>query len=40
MGITNINGERIMYRNRDTENNTVSGLRRGTAGTGVAESCS
>ena len=35
-GLLTINGERIMYRNRDTENNTVSGLRRGTAGTGVA----
>jgi hypothetical protein len=34
-GLLTVNGERIMYRNRDTENNTVSGLRRGTAGTGV-----
>ena len=30
-----IGGERITYRTRDTGNNTVSGLRRGTAGTGV-----
>jgi hypothetical protein len=35
-GLLTINGERIMYRNRDTAANTVSGLRRGTAGTGVA----
>jgi hypothetical protein len=34
-GILTINGERIMYRNRDTVLNTISGLRRGTAGTGV-----
>ena len=32
-GIITINGERIMYRNRDTALNTVSGLQRGTAGT-------
>jgi hypothetical protein len=32
-GLITINGERIAYRNRDTVNNTVSGLRRGTAGT-------
>jgi len=32
-----INGERITYRNRDTANNTVSGLRRGTAGTGATD---
>ena len=30
-----IGGERITYRNRNTSDNTVSGLRRGTAGTGV-----
>ena len=30
-----VNGERITYRERNTSNNTVSGLRRGTAGTGV-----
>ena len=35
-GLLTINGERIMYRNRDTVANTVSGLRRGTAGTGAA----
>jgi len=34
-GIVEINGERITYRNRDVENNTLSGLRRGTAGTGI-----
>jgi hypothetical protein len=32
-GICTINGERIMYRNRDTALNTISGLMRGTAGT-------
>ena len=31
-----VNGERITYRERDTVANTVSGLARGTAGTGVA----
>jgi hypothetical protein len=36
-GLITINGERIAYRNRDTTNNTLSGLRRGTAGTGAAE---
>jgi len=36
-GLLTVNGERIMYRNRDTAANTVSGLRRGTAGTGVAD---
>jgi hypothetical protein len=35
-GIITINGERITYRNRDTVSNTVSGLRRGTAGTAAA----
>jgi hypothetical protein len=34
-GQLTINGERITYRNRDVVNNTVSGLRRGTAGTAV-----
>ena len=34
-GIVIINGERITYRERDLVANTVSGLRRGTAGTGV-----
>jgi len=35
-GLLTIDGERIMYRTRDTNANTVSGLRRGTAGTGAA----
>ena len=35
-GIVIINGERITYRERDVTNNTLSGLRRGTAGTGAA----
>jgi len=34
-GVITIGGERIMYRNRDIVNNTVSGLQRGTAGTGA-----
>ena len=34
-GICTINGERIMYRTRDTVLNTISGLMRGTAGTGA-----
>lgn len=34
-GILTVNGERIMYRERDTDNNTVSGLLRGTAGTAI-----
>jgi len=36
-GLVTINGERIMYRNRDLVTNTISGLRRGTAGTATAE---
>lgn len=36
-GVITINGERIMYRERDTINNTVSSLRRGTAGTACTE---
>lgn len=36
-GLITINGERIAYRARDTVANTVSGLRRGTAGTGAAD---
>ena len=36
-GLITINGERISYRVRDTSNNTLSGLRRGTAGTGAAD---
>jgi hypothetical protein len=35
-GVITINAERIMYRTRDTVTNTVSGLLRGTAGTGVS----
>jgi hypothetical protein len=35
-GLITINGERIAYRNRDTVLNTISGLRRGTAGTAAA----
>ena len=34
-GVCTINGERIMYRNRNTALNTISGLMRGTAGTGA-----
>jgi hypothetical protein len=34
-GQLTINGERITYRVRDLLNNTVSGLRRGTAGTAI-----
>lgn len=36
-GVCTINGERIMYRERDTVNNTISSLLRGTAGTGAAD---
>jgi hypothetical protein len=36
-GIITINGERIMYRELDVNNNTVSSLMRGTAGTAVAD---
>ena len=35
-GLITVDGERIAYRARDTVANTVSGLRRGTAGTGAA----
>ena len=35
-GVLTINGERIMYRVCDVGTNTVSGLMRGTAGTGAA----
>ena len=35
-GVLTINGERIMYRSRNITTNTVSGLLRGTAGTGIA----
>ena len=37
LGQITINGERILYRQRDTVANTVSGLRRGTSGTGAAD---
>jgi hypothetical protein len=36
-GVLTVNGERIMYRNRNTVLNTVSSLRRGTAGTGIPD---
>jgi hypothetical protein len=36
-GVVTIGGERIMYRYRDVENNTLSGLLRGTAGTAAAD---
>ena len=35
-GIVTINGERITYRERDLVQNTLRGLRRGTAGTGAS----
>ena len=35
-GIVMIDGERITYRNIDVTNNTISGLRRGTAGTAAS----
>jgi len=35
-GQITVNGERITYRDRNLVNNTVSGLRRGVAGTGAA----
>jgi hypothetical protein len=35
-GVVTIDGERIMYRYRDTALNTISGLMRGTAGTAAA----
>jgi hypothetical protein len=35
-GVLTVNGERIMYRQRDLVNNTVSSLIRGTAGTAAA----
>jgi hypothetical protein len=34
-GVVTIDAERIMYRYRDTANNTISGLMRGTAGTAI-----
>ena len=35
-GVISIDGERILYRVRDLATNTLSGLQRGTAGTGAA----
>jgi hypothetical protein len=35
-GVVMIDGERIMYRERDTVNNTISSLLRGTAGTAAS----
>ena len=35
-GVVTIGGERVMYRYRDTVNNSISGLLRGTAGTAAA----
>lgn len=37
LGLLIVDGERITYRTKNIENNTVSGLRRGTAGTGAAD---
>jgi hypothetical protein len=36
-GVITINGERIMYRERNTVDNTISSLLRGTGGTAAAE---
>jgi hypothetical protein len=36
-GVVTINAERIMYRERNVIDNTISGLLRGTAGTAIAE---
>jgi hypothetical protein len=36
-GVITINAERIMYRERDTVANTISGLLRGTAGTAITD---
>jgi hypothetical protein len=36
-GVLTIQGERIMYRVRDTVTNTITSLRRGTGGTGAAD---
>ena len=36
-GVLTVNGERIMYRERDLANNTVSSLIRGTAGTAATD---
>jgi hypothetical protein len=37
LGVVTIDGERIMYRVRDIALNTLSGLRRGTAGTAATD---
>jgi len=39
-GVLTVNGERIMYRQRNLVNNTISSLLRGTAGTGAANHAS
>ena len=36
-GVISINGERILYRDRDLSNNTLIGLQRGTAGTAATD---
>ena len=36
-GVCTVDGERIMYRSINVANNTVTGLMRGTAGTGAAD---
>ena len=36
-GVVTINGERIMYRERNEATNSISGLMRGTAGTGASD---
>jgi hypothetical protein len=36
-GVVTIDGERMMYRERNTTLNTISGLMRGTAGTAAAD---
>jgi len=36
-GVITVDGERIMYRERDLDTNTLSSLLRGTAGTGAAD---
>jgi hypothetical protein len=36
LGVVTINGERITYRERNLANNSLTGLLRGTAGTGIA----
>jgi hypothetical protein len=36
-GVITINGERILYRERNLGNNSLTGLQRGTAGTGASD---